>query len=80
MLKNNMAKTKTEISLGDVLRFVKKLPDEDKRKVREAIMPKKHWLKQMYDLFKDVRDDAKKYPEDEVNRIIDQAFHEVRKK
>ena len=75
-----MAKTKTEISLGDVLRFVKKLPEDDKRKVREAVMPRTNWLKEVYDLFEDVREDAKKYPEDEVNRIIVQAFHEVRKK
>lgn len=74
-----MAKTKTAISLGDVLRFVKKLPEEDKRKVREAVKPKQNWLKDVYALFEDVREDAKRFSDNQINRKIQNALREAQR-
>lgn len=74
-----MARTKTEISLGDILRVVKKLPEEDKQKVREAVKPKKNWLKDVYSVFEDVRDEAKRFSESQINRKIHNALREARR-
>lgn len=74
-----MAKTKTEISLGDILRFVKRLPEEDKQKVREAVTPKRNWLKDVYAVFEDVRGEAKRFSESQINDKIHHALREARR-
>lgn len=36
------------------------------------------WLKELYDLFAPVREEAKQYSEEEINDAIDEAIREVR--
>jgi bifunctional DNA-binding transcriptional regulator/antitoxin component of YhaV-PrlF toxin-antitoxin module len=38
------------------------------------------WLRELYDMFAPVRDEASRYSEDEINAAIDQAVKAVRQK
>ena len=74
-----MPKVAIEIDSDTLINIIKQLPDAEKRKIRETIRPKEHWLKNLYDLYLPARKEAQKYTDEEIEEDIRDAIKEVRR-
>lgn len=74
-----MPKIAIDIDSNTLINIIKQLPDAEKRKIREVVKPKEHWLKRLYDLYLPVRKDAQKYTDEEIEKDIKDAIKEVRR-
>jgi len=74
-----MPKVAIEIDSDTLIDIIKQLPDTEKKKIRETIRPKEHWLKRLYDLYLPARKEAQKYTDEEIEKDIRNAIREVRK-
>lgn len=74
-----MPKVAIDIDSNTLINIIKQLPDAEKRKIREVVKPKEHWLKRLYDLYLPVRKDAQKYTDEEIEKDIKDAIKEVRR-
>jgi len=74
-----MPKIAIEIDSNALIDIVRQLPDGEKERIREAIRPKEHWLKSLYDLYLPARKEAQKYTDEEIERDIKDAIREVRR-
>lgn len=74
-----MPKVAIEIDSDTLIDIIKQLPDTEKKKIRETIHPKQHWLRRLYDLYLPARKEAQKYTDEEIEKDIRDAVREVRK-
>lgn len=73
-----MAKISLEISIDQIVEIINQLPEKEQLRIRESIKVKKDWAKRLYNLYTPAREEAKKYPEKEVDEDISEAIRAVR--
>jgi len=68
-----------EVPFEQIVNLMAQLTEEQKTSIRKKLSSE-NWIKKLYELFKDVREETRKFSEKEINRDIEEAIKEVRLK
>lgn len=74
-----MAVMQLEVPFDQIVNLMEQLTEEQKTSIRRKLSSG-NWVRKLYEIFKDVREETKKFSEEEINRDIEEAIKEVRQR